>query len=407
MRSKFLFIILNLIIINTFGQVSFEKGYFIGNDNKRVDCFIKNTDWDDNPIDFKYKLTDTDEPKRGDLSSAREFGILNVVKFIRADVKIDRSTRGFSNYSDLKEPVWSDEQLFLRVLLEGKASLYCYVQADLRFYFYCVNNNPIRQLVQKDYKLNTTDANYFDKQNSNVISTNNEFRLQLWNDVRCENATINSVETLPYKQNELVNYFKKYNSCVDSEIESYLYKQKREYLHLRFTPGLNFSSMTLSSYAIKFDPKVSLRVGLDAEIILPFNKNKWGLVFEPTYNSFNSEGESSIGKLSIAYNYIEFPFGLRYYGFINNNLKLFVNGFMIPGYITTFNNTIDFESPGSGSIKLGYFRSIHNYAIGSGIDYKKLSVEIRYYTLQNPSFTNSTITSDYKRLAFIFGLKII
>ena len=209
MRSVFLLFILNIIVLNSFGQVSFEKGYFIENDNRRVDCFIKNTDWDDNPNEFKYKLTDTDESQRGDLSSAREFGILNVVKFIRADVKIDRSTRGFSNYSDVKEPVWSDEQLFLRVILEGKASLYSYVKADLRFYFYSVNDTAIRQLVYKDYKINNTNADYFEKQNSNVISTNNGFRLQLWNDVRCDNAAISSVEKLPYKQNELIDYFNK------------------------------------------------------------------------------------------------------------------------------------------------------------------------------------------------------
>ena len=305
MRSDFLFFILNLVILNSFGQVNFEKGYFIGNDNRRVECLIKNTDWDHNPTDFRYKFAETDESQRGDLSSAREFGILNVVKFIRADVKIDRSTRGFSNYSDVKEPVWSDEQLFLRVILEGKASLYCYVKADLRFYFYSVNDTAISQLVYKDYKLNTTNADYFEKQNSNVISTNNGFRLQLWNNVRCDNAAISSVENLAYKQNELINYFNKYNSCTGSPVESYVYKQKREYLHLKFTPGLNFSSMTMSSYAVEFKSKVSIRFGLDAEIILPFNKNKWALVFEPTYNSFNSDGESSIGKLTLAYNYID------------------------------------------------------------------------------------------------------
>ena len=164
--------------------------------------------------------------------------------------------------------------------------------------------------------------------------------------------------------------------------------------------------MTMSNYAIKFKSKVSLRFGLDAEIILPFNKNKWALVFEPTYNSFNSDGESSIGKLTIAYNYIEFPFGLRYYCFLNSRIKLFVNGFMIPGYITAFNKTIDFEYPGAGSIQLNYFRSIHNYAIGGGVNYKKISAEIRYYTVQNPLFTYSIMSSEYKRFTVILGFKI-
>jgi hypothetical protein len=212
---------------------------------------------------------------------------------------------------------------------------------------------------------------------------------------------------LQYKQSELIKYFNRFNTCAGSPVESFVYKQNRDFLNLRITPGLNYSSMTISSLAVEFKPKVNIRLGLDAEIILPFNKNKWALVFEPTYNSFNSEGESNIGKLSITYNYIEFPFGLRYYFFLNSETKLFVNGYMLPGYVTAFNNTIVSEYPGAPSYKLNYYHSIHYYAMGGGISFNRFSAEMRYYTGQNPLLTNSLMTSEYKRLAVIFGFRFL
>lgn len=39
-----------------FSQISFESGYFIDNSNQRINCWIKNVDWRNNPSQFNYKL---------------------------------------------------------------------------------------------------------------------------------------------------------------------------------------------------------------------------------------------------------------------------------------------------------------------------------------------------------------
>ena len=64
-----------LSTLSVLGQVSFDKGYFITNNNQRVECYIKNTDWGDTPKDFRYKLTETGETLKGEISDTREFGI--------------------------------------------------------------------------------------------------------------------------------------------------------------------------------------------------------------------------------------------------------------------------------------------------------------------------------------------
>jgi len=392
MKTRLFLFIMILSSAGTFGQVIYEKGYFINNDNQRIECFIKNTDWGDNPKDFKYKIAETDEPAKGEISTTREFGISGVAKFIRADVKIDRSPRTFSNFSDSRDPIWSDEQLFLNVLLEGKASLYYFSQADFRFYFYSVNDSAIKQLIYKDYKI----------ENSNEFKTNNEFRLQLWDDVKCPDALISSVEKLRYKQDELLSYFNKFNTCVGSPVESYVYRKKRDLFNLRITPGLNYSSLSVRNMAsnneFNFDSKICFRLGLDAELVFPFNKNKWALFFEPTYQSFNSEGErEGYATATIAYSNIEFPFGLRYYMFLNPDMKLVINAMFIPADAININD--DF-----------YRFDINpapSYAFGGGFEYKRLSAEIRYYTPRNLLWNNELWDSDYQRLAIIFGFKIL
>lgn len=50
---------LTILSINTFAQ-DFEKGFYIENNGKRVDCLIKNIDWLYNPESFEYKLNEND-----------------------------------------------------------------------------------------------------------------------------------------------------------------------------------------------------------------------------------------------------------------------------------------------------------------------------------------------------------
>ena len=78
MKKQLLFCIVALIGINCYSQISFEKGYYINNSNQKVNCLIKNYDWKNNPIDFEYKILETDQEKKASLKSIKEFGIYNI-----------------------------------------------------------------------------------------------------------------------------------------------------------------------------------------------------------------------------------------------------------------------------------------------------------------------------------------
>ena len=128
-------------------QISYVEGYYINNSNKKINCLIKNIDWKNNPKKFKYKTTVQAENETLTIKSVKELGVNNVSKYIRAVVNIDRSNSKLDQLSSDIDPIFKKEELFLKVLIEGNASLYLYDDKGLRRYFYQTPNNDINQLV--------------------------------------------------------------------------------------------------------------------------------------------------------------------------------------------------------------------------------------------------------------------
>lgn len=135
-----------------FSQISFESGFFIDNSNQRINCWIKNVDWRNNPSQFNYKLKKSGEVREGTIALVKEFGINNISKHIRHTINIDRSSENVNKLSKEKSPLYNEEKLFLKVLVEGEASLYLYRDGNLKRFFYDSENKNTEQLVFKSYK---------------------------------------------------------------------------------------------------------------------------------------------------------------------------------------------------------------------------------------------------------------
>ena len=402
MKKQLLFCIVALIGINCYSQISFEKGYYINNSNQKVNCLIKNYDWKNNPIDFEYKILETDQEKKASLKSIKEFGIYNISKYVRKTVNIDKSSEIISSLSTQKNPVFIKEQLFLKVLVEGKGSLYSYKKGNLIKFFFTNESSNIEQLIFKSYK--TSDYK---------IAKNNRFKQQLWTDLKCSSIEMKTLEDINYKKNELIRFFIKYNNCENEAYINYDKKQKRDLFNLNLRPRLSSSSLAVNnpnSYrSTDFGSKISFGFGVEAEIILPFNKNKWAVILEPTFRNFKADKttESSRvfgGKLIAEANYssIEVPIGIRHYFFLKNNSKIFINAALIFDFNTK--SSIEFKRADSSSLNNPLKISAKNN-LGLGIGYKsnyKISLEIRYQTTQE-ILDSTTWTSNFDTFSVIFG----
>ena len=106
MNKVFLFCLLLLITFQLSAQAPFEKGYFITNQGERVDCFIKNKDWDRNPRKFLYRTSTSKEKKEAIIDSIQEFGIYDYSKYVRFTVEVDTSTSKLEDMSYEKQPLF-------------------------------------------------------------------------------------------------------------------------------------------------------------------------------------------------------------------------------------------------------------------------------------------------------------
>lgn len=405
MKTNLFSFILFLVAACSYGQIIYEKGYFIDNDNRRTECLIKNYDWKNSPDEILFMREESGISEKENIASVKEFGIYGYSKYIRANINIDRSSDDIDRLTKEKNPIWFKEQLFLKVIVEGKASLYYYEDDNLRRFFYSVVDTSINQLVYKKYlAVETVDFGDFET----GIGYNNWFRQQLWNDVRCANTNWNSMENVDYTLKDLEKYFTNYSKCLgDSIVEYSNNKTKRDFFNIRITPGFNISSVAVS-YAlndtrdIAFKSNLGFRVGIESEFILPYNKNKWGVLFEPTFQYFNSEKIHNTERAVINYKSLEFPFGIRHYFFLNDALKIFLNGFYISSTCADFNS----------EVKIDKYTVLDivprgSFAFGGGVENKRLSAEIRYYTNRELFSDYIYWTTNYNRFSFIIGYKLI
>ena len=372
-------------------QISYVEGYFINDSNQKIDCLIRNIDWKNNPVEFEYKISEQAKKETLTIDSVKEFGIDNVSKYIRFDVNIDRSSNHQNHLSNDKNPIFKKEKLFLKVLIEGEASLFLYKDKSLTRYFYKTSQLDIMQLIFKEYKTP-----------ENKIATNNEFRRQLYNNLKCSDISLVDLKHIDYEKKTLLKFFNKYNRCNNSEFVNFEEKVKSDLFNLNIRPGINSSSLFIKNSAISsgstdYDNELAFRIGLEFELIMGFNKNKWAVIIEPTYQYYKAEDKviTNLNNTNVDYKSFELPIGVRHYLFLNNNSKIFINGSFIYDFV--FNSKVRYLDASSSV----------NLAMGVGYNYnKKYSVEFRYHTNRNILTDYVAWSSDYKTISIIFGYTI-
>ncbi len=383
-----------LFALSTHGQIIFEKGYFINNEGEKIDCFIKNHDWKNNPIEFEYQLNLNAEIHQAGIENVKEFGVYGYDKYIRARVLFDSSSRNINDLTYEKAPILQEQTLYLRPLVEGSSNLYVYKNKDSSSFFFAKEGGSIQLLIYRKYLLS-----------ENKIGENNQFKRQLWSEFKCVDITHEQVEHMDYHQNDLMRFFIQHNECHGNKYVRFDHKKKRNLFNLSIRPGLNFTSLAIAnsrtnSRDTDFGAKTTLRLGIEAAILLPFNKNKWALFVEPTYQEFKAIKEGDLIDAEVDYRSIELPIGLRHYFFLNEQSKLFVNGAFILDFIDDafiyFNDVPTFK-----------LNAILNYGLGVGYQYNdRFGVELRYHTNRELIKDFASWSSNYQTVSFIFGYSL-
>ncbi len=342
-----------------FGQISYEQGYVVKNNGEKISCFIKDLESLRTPTKFEYKINISDkETITGDIQSIQEFGIPAKFKYKRQTVEIDTENHRVTTQ---RNPVFETKTVFTKVLVEGEASLFSYFDGETVSFFYTLKSKDINSPKTLVYKEFIT--------HKNTLRKNDNYKQELMNNLVCENLNQKDFENIDYFQNSLLQLFIKYNSCLGGNYE--IFKEKRKGIfNLKIAPRIAFNSLFTGIRSdnrldTQFDNKTQFFVGVEFEYIMSFNKNKWSVFIDPTYQYFKQE-DVEVGYndvlVSIDYSSVEVPIGIRHYMFLNDTSKIFVNfGFVVDlvlnnkfeyTLVTNFNEPI-FSTP-NFTFGLGY-----------------------------------------------------
>lgn len=382
MKTNLFLLIAILYQTASFAQINFEPGYIINNQGVKNECLIKNTGWKNNPENFEYKLSATNEVKKGALNEFSEFSVTEYT-FRRFTVDIDRSPETIAWLSDSNEPLYKRETLFLNVLVQGDITLYKYEDSEMLRFFYSTpqNSQPV-QLIFKMYKQDTK------------IIYNRTYKSELQ---KLMSGRINDPEVfkqLDYKEKAMVRLFRKYNGVSDENPITGGSKETGKF-HIKAGPGVNFVTLktdygSVAEAPYEFSSKATFSTGIELEYILPFNKNKWAVFMAPSYQSYTNkatgyfaEGPSRLfNTWNIKYNNIDVPLGARHYMYLNNNARFFINAAYIysqgiggskvtfsKGTVTNGITTLTAEAQS---------KKQSSFMAGVGFSYKQFSIEARY-----------------------------
>lgn len=407
MKKTALFFALFISMLS-FSQIHFEKAYFVTNSDQKTECLIKNIGWKSNPTSFEYKTGEDAKIQTADIRNVKEFEIYNQVKYVRSTVKIDRSSQDINKLSKVRKPEFIEEQLFLKELTSGNANLYKYSDGNLIRYFFQMGGNEIQQLIYKPYQAEKESVIY--------KSYNTDYKKQLEQNLVCPNISSNEIQKIEYKEKPLTELFIKYNECSDPNYKNTSIKNSNKgKINLSIRPRINSSSVSLSnSNRINLDlsNKLAFSAGLEAEYVFPFNKNKWSIIIEPSYQYYKSENTSDVNYLvgnkliaDVDYKSIEIPIGIRHYMYLNDQSKLFVNAQYVLDFV--MNSSIEFKRSDNSIYETLTVDSKPNFAIGVGYNYNnKYAVEARYYTKRNITNGYLAWNNNYQNISLIFGYNI-
>lgn len=390
---KFFQFILFLFSVNLYSQSNFIKGYFIDNRGNRLECLINDSFWDLNPSQIEYKLDSDSKTEVIDISQMKEYGDNSEYKFIRYEVMIDEFRTG--KIGTDKDLYYVKKNVFLRELVSGKANLYSYNDSGSMKFFFSMNGSDTP--VQLEYKLYSFEG---------VISQNNNYKQQLFNNLKGENISQSAFEELEYKSKSLINLFLNYNSQnATGKNNKSLFKKTIDF-NLWLKGGYQQMSFTANSNNdfigdFDFGTKSQIRAGIEFEMIMPSRgKNNFSFFIELSRLSYKGSAIKPYGDVNMEYSVIEAPIGVKYYVGLSKNTRVFLSTSLQGGFVTKAKFKMD-----SFSDVYGDFKGTFGFGFGAGIVFKKKFL-LSVCTISDRDVMNNQFSSNFKSAYAYIGYNV-
>lgn len=418
MNFKSFFYFLILLCYSSFSQNSFEKGYLITIEGKKIEGFVD--------IKSNLKLSAESILYRKDFNAQNEYYQLTMIKEIHLDrgVKYVKELVEYDkDYVDNKlstsfDKNLSSETVLLEVLLEGEANLYSYEKNDKKLFYVKSTNEPLEYLFYK--KATNTSGD----QKENAF-----FRQQLFEKFKCKvDDSIADFLKVNYNTESLVSFFESYNECKGNT--SYAQNKSKQKPVFKLAPlmGLLINNIELTSDDSFFQTseedysKTSMFFGVELSVKFPKSNFRYEIFGRLFYNKvdytkyFFYEDIALNRKIDRQYTFnsgnINFSIGPRYFFNSYSKNRFFVDlalGVIIPNGDLKSKTTFAYATGGTPfEIENETFDTSLNFIPSVGFGYlyaNKFGIDIRMDTANN--FTKSYTEIKFRQLPFYISVKYL
>lgn len=386
--------------INLFAQNNFFEGYYIDNRNEKIKGYILNENFIKLPDYIEFKKNEKSVVEKISTKKIKAFEIDKKIKFIKKNVSLQQSSNKTNELTNYRNPDLKTENVFLKVLVEGKANLYMNNDQDKIKFFLQVDEDSIIPLIYKRYYIK-----------NNQIAENNQYKQDLMFRVSCESLSDKDFNLTNYNQKGLSKLVQKYNTCKNAN--QFIYEKPK---YFSFNLGLRLgilnqkfeiTNTVRDEFSSDFGSSLNYRFGFELEFSIQSLKFKrWSIYIDPSFSTYQSSAMVNNGdQREITLNTLQVPFGIRYYiNTSSSNHKFFVNAFLATNTPIGEN---DIRNVNLMRVKIN---SPHSY-LGAGIGYRfkeRLSIEIRTDTSQD--FLDELFGYNSKfqsNFAFVFGYNLL
>lgn len=381
MNKIFTFLLI-FLCTNLLAQNKFELGYYIDQSGNKFEGEISEIKLDNFPEEFILK--NGNQQTKVKTSSAREIKYGASV-FIMKKFQYDPIVRNeISNLSKERKLNFVETSNFVQLIVDGEYKLYRYLKNGISTFFYENSNKEMVTLAYKKYlKSNST------------ISENNDFRVQLWNNVKnSKYPSLDSYSYLKYRVDDLEDYFKQVNGITFK-------REKKDKVVFNFFVGYSSSFMDIDFLQnIPGESYNHITVMPEIEYILNKNiTNTTSFYFNVKYRSIKADYEEVYVRENwhhtLDYQSLYFSLGVKQYFLSSDKNKFY--GKLGLGYDTPIKAEI--TSPPASWILNPIYIDQASAGINVGLGFKLYNsflIEIDYDYIFNTTYVNKNTSVNFK-----------
>lgn len=313
-------------------QDNYLPGYYIDTNGETIRGFINDKEWEVNPDKIRFKKDDTGKPLIITPETVKGFGIENGDRYVARTVDVNIAPIKLNELGKTKEPIFERGTFFLRVLVDGNASLFfLHDKIGKKHFFIEKADLPVEELIFTRYLK-------WVKGKGNVMPFY-QYKGQLTNSFSDCEAISGSITQVKYESKDFVEIFENYNKCNGGKI-TYVYKEKKPGVQFGgiVEGGISMLSFDGNSSDVLLDMEFDITPAYSLGMFVQFNsarlRESVALKGELYYTTFSAKSsyEETIAQVEkykevdFRWGYLQFNTLLQYTVPLKSDIKPYING---------------------------------------------------------------------------------